>query len=80
MPHIEFTSDPKLPADMKHLGFKKGDVVELTEDQCNRWIRRNCAKSVPAPLQQHQPAPRAPRFGRNRDSEPKSDDLVGGSF
>lgn len=44
MPKIRFTADPKLPRDLEYLGFKKGDIVELPVDQCNRWIRRNVAE------------------------------------
>jgi hypothetical protein len=46
MPRIVFTEDPKLPADLKHLGFKKGTEVELPIDQCERWIRRLVAVYV----------------------------------
>lgn len=53
MPKIKFTAQPKLPRDMEHLGYKKGDVVTLPDDQCERWIRRGVAAYVsdvaPAP-------------------------------
>jgi hypothetical protein len=62
MPRIQFTADPKLPADMRHLGFKKGMTVELSEDHCERWIRRNCATYVTAakPVQSAPAEPVAP--------------------
>jgi hypothetical protein len=48
MPKIRFTADPKLPRDLKHLAFKKDQIVELAQDQCDRWIRRGVADMVPA--------------------------------
>jgi len=50
MPRIRFTANPKLPRDMLHLGYKVGTEVELTVDQCERWIRRKVAVYVPAPV------------------------------
>ena len=47
MPRIRFTVDPKLPRDWAHLGFRKGDEVDLSEDQANRWLRRGVAVTVP---------------------------------
>lgn len=51
MPFIRFTANPKLPADLAHLRYKQGDVVELSGDQCERWIRRKVAvyTDKPAP-------------------------------
>lgn len=47
MPRIRFITDPKLPRDWAHLGFRKGDEVDLSEDQANRWLRRGVAVTVP---------------------------------
>lgn len=44
MPKIIFTATPELPRDIKHLGYKQGDVVMLSPDGCERWIRRGVAK------------------------------------
>lgn len=50
MPKIVFTADPKLPSDWTHLGYKKGDIVDLAADQCERWINRGVAAySLAAP-------------------------------
>ncbi|MGE0722805.1 MAG: hypothetical protein AB7O45_00445 [Alphaproteobacteria bacterium] len=46
MPLIRFTATPKLPRDLAHLGYKKGDEREMTEDQATRWVRRNVAEYV----------------------------------
>ena len=43
MPKIKFTADPKLPRDLKHLGYKAGTIVDLPRDQADRWIRRGAA-------------------------------------
>lgn len=53
---IRFTSDPKLPRDWAHLSYRAGVEVDLSPDQAERWIRRNCAEEVreqaptPAPV------------------------------
>lgn len=47
MPRIRFTADPKLPRDWAHLGFRKGDETDLSDDQANRWLRRGVAVVVP---------------------------------
>lgn len=44
MPEIKFTATPELPFDIRHLNYKKGDVVELSDDSCRRWIRRGVAE------------------------------------
>lgn len=44
MPEIKFTATPELPFDIRHLNYKKGDVVELSESGCYRWIRRGVAE------------------------------------
>ncbi len=52
MPTIVFIADPKLPTDLAHLGYKKGQTHELSVDQCERWVRRGVARYVseaPAP-------------------------------
>lgn len=46
MPSIRFTADPALPRDLAHLAYKKGAVVTLSTDQCERWIRRGVAVYV----------------------------------
>lgn len=58
MPTIIFTADPDLPRDIKHLGYKKGDIVTMADDSCRRWIRRNVAEYVkeevqPEPVGEH---------------------------
>lgn len=45
---IRFTSDPKLPRDWAHLNYRAGMEVDLSPDQAERWIRRNCAEEVKA--------------------------------
>lgn len=47
MPRIRFTSDPKLPRDLAHLGYKKGDEVELSDNAAERWLRRGVAVVMP---------------------------------
>jgi len=49
MPFITFTATPKLPRDMAHLAYKKGDVIELSGDSCERWIRRGVAEYTTKP-------------------------------
>lgn len=44
MPEIKFTVTPSLPRDIVHLAYKAGDVVELPEASCQRWIRRGVAE------------------------------------
>ena len=57
MPRIRFTADPKLPRDLKHLGYRKDTEVDLSQDQADRWLRRGVAVVIPdAPVQR--PAPR----------------------
>ena len=51
MPHIRFTETPVLPADIRHLNYQKGDVVELPQASCDRWIRRNVAVPCEAPVE-----------------------------
>lgn len=46
MPRIRFTVDPKLPRDLAHLDYKKGQEVDLPDDQANRWLRRGVAVVV----------------------------------
>lgn len=43
MPEIKFTATPELPRDIAHLAYKAGDVVDLPDDSCRRWIRRGVA-------------------------------------
>lgn len=57
MPRLRFTADPKLPRDLAHLGYRKDDEVELSDDQANRWLRRGVAVIVP-------PEPKAERKTR----------------
>lgn len=47
MPKVIFTADPKLPHDWRHLPYRKGSVVDLSPDQCERWIRRGVARYLP---------------------------------
>jgi hypothetical protein len=47
MPWIKFIETPKLPDDIKHLGYKLGTEVELTRDQAERWLRRGVAEIMP---------------------------------
>jgi hypothetical protein len=56
MPRIKFTTDPKLPRDIAHLGYRKGVEVDLSADLCERWIRRGAAVYVPETIE----APSAP--------------------
>lgn len=49
MPFIKFTARPILPRDMAHLAYKKGDVIELPGDSCERWIRRGVAEYTTKP-------------------------------
>lgn len=56
MPRILFTSQPKLPRDMQHLGYRQGMEVDVTEDQANRWLRRGCAEIVVAAVLPPAPA------------------------
>lgn len=49
MPRILFTFDPKLPRDWAHLAYRKGTEIELSVDQCERWIRRGVAVYAAAP-------------------------------
>ena len=46
MPRIRFTADPKLPRDIAHLGYEKGQEVDLSTDQAERWLRRGVAVAV----------------------------------
>ncbi len=46
MPRIRFTATPKLPRDLKHLGYEKGMEVDLPDDQVNRWLRRGVADVI----------------------------------
>jgi hypothetical protein len=43
---IIFISDPKLPNDLKHLGYKSGMEVDLPNDKAERWLRRGVAQIV----------------------------------
>ena len=45
---IRFTSTPKLPRDLAHLGYAAGVEVDLSDDQAARWLRRGVAEVVPA--------------------------------
>lgn len=47
MPRIRFITDPKLPRDLAHLGYKKDEEVNLSSNQCQRWLRRGVAIIVP---------------------------------
>lgn len=47
MPRIRFTADPKLPADLAHLAYRKGTEADLSDDQANRWLRRGVATIIP---------------------------------
>lgn len=49
---IRFTADPKLPRDLKHLGYRRGTEISLPLDQALRWVRRNSAVIIaePAPV------------------------------
>lgn len=58
MPRIRFTSNPKLPDDLKHLGYQKGTEVDLPQDQCDRWVRRNVAEYVTGVLVDNEAGPR----------------------
>ena len=60
MPRILFTFDPKLPRDWVHLGYRKGTEIELSPDQCERWIRRGCAIYATAPEPIAEPVVAAP--------------------
>lgn len=44
MPTIKFTATPELPFDIAHLDYKAGDVVDLPDASCRRWIRRGVAE------------------------------------
>lgn len=46
MPRIKFTKTPDLPRDLAYLGYVAGMEVDLTTDQCERWIRRQVAEYV----------------------------------
>lgn len=44
MPRILFTTTPKIPRDkLDEWKYKIGDIVELTVDEGERWIRRGVA-------------------------------------
>ncbi len=43
---IEFIKEPFLPRDMAHLGYKKGQVVDLVPALCTRWLNRGVAKII----------------------------------
>lgn len=49
MPLVRFTVTPKLPRDLKYLGYEAGTEVDMTNDQANRWLRRGVAEIVPPP-------------------------------
>jgi hypothetical protein len=81
MPKIIFTATPDLPRDIVHLGYRKGHVVKLSPDSCQRWIRRGVATFFvdapivePAPVEVAAPeaaveeavAPAAPKHWRSR--------------
>lgn len=44
---IRFTKDPKLPRDWANLPYRAGVEVDLSPDQAERWIRRDCAVEIP---------------------------------
>lgn len=54
---IKFTSDPKLPRDIAHLGYRKDLEVELSIDQAERWLRRGVAVVVPVDAATPEPGP-----------------------
>lgn len=57
MPEIKFTATPVLPFDIVHLDYKAGDVVDLPEASCRRWIRRGVAEyHVAAKVSAKEPA------------------------
>jgi hypothetical protein len=65
MPRIRFTTDPKLPRDLAHLGYVTGTEIDLSEDQAGRWLRRGVAEVVPlvavvAEVEPEPPAPETP--------------------
>lgn len=49
MPLVRFTSDPKLPRDFAHKGYKKGQQIDMTQDEADRWLRRGVAEIVRSP-------------------------------
>lgn len=75
MPRIRFTTDPKLPRDLAHLGYRKDLEVELDTDHCERWIRRGVAVYVPDPPAEDTRPGRA----RRRGSLDPSETLLGSS-
>lgn len=70
MPRIRFTADPKLPNDLKHLGYTMGQEVDLSTDLCERWIRRNVAEYVDGPSR-GKSAEATGRNSRGRKPEPR---------
>jgi len=46
MPRVLFTATPKLPSDLAHLPYVAGYSCDMTEDQAQRWVRRNVARLV----------------------------------
>jgi hypothetical protein len=46
MPRVLFTATPKLPRDIAHLPYVAGYSCDMTEDQAQRWVRRNVARIV----------------------------------
>ena len=57
MPRIRFTTAPKLPRDLAHLGYTQGTEADLSDDQAGRWLRRGVAVLVPAPTPTTTPSP-----------------------
>lgn len=43
MPTIKFTATPELPFDIAYLGYKAGDVLEMSDASARRWVRRGVA-------------------------------------
>jgi hypothetical protein len=54
---VKFTADPKLPDDIKHLGYHKDLEVNLSDDEGQRWIRRGVAQEMPAKKKRGPAAP-----------------------
>lgn len=43
MPKVKFLRDALYSIDMKPVTYKAGEVYELPQDQCDRWIKREAA-------------------------------------
>jgi hypothetical protein len=49
MPLVRFTSSPKLPRDWANKPYVLGYECEMSQDEADRWVRRNCILILPSP-------------------------------